>query len=148
MLWISIGLVFGLACLGVAAMHRSRRSNREKASRLMQGERPLLRLDGITARIYVDRDLLGGPSSNGVNRAPANVVLTPRRLLVATHQGRLLELTQQTGGSVRNTGPNRLVIEGQRPGGGAIVRVELLTDQAETWAVQSAETLKTSRSAA
>lgn len=114
----------------------------------MDGEKPLLRLDGITARIYVDRDLLGGPTSDGVNRAAADVVLTPRRLLVATHQGRLLELTQQTGGSVRNTGPNRLVIEGQRPGDGPIIRVELLTDQAETWAVQAAATLNTSRSAA
>ena len=116
MLWISIGLVFGLACLGGAAVHASRRSSRQKASRLMDGEKPLLRLDGVTARIYVDRDLLGGPTSDGVNRALADVVLTPRRLLVATHQGRLLELTQQTGGSVRNTGPNRLVIEGPRRG--------------------------------
>jgi hypothetical protein len=148
MIWISLGLVFALACLGGGGVHLFRQRNRRRASTVREGEQVILRADAVSARIYVDKDLLGGPSSGGINRAQTDLVLTRDRLLVATHQGRLLELTPQTGGSVRNTGPNRLVIEGQQPGQGVKVRIELLTDQAEQWASAAEDALKTSRSAA
>ncbi len=97
----------------------------------------------LPARVFIERSVLGGPQAGRTNRGQADLVLTNGRLLVATHQGRVLELTPERPGSVRCTGPRRLVIEGGRllKEGELKVRVELICDEAEAWAQLAAEHL-------
>ena len=70
----------------------------------------------------------------------ADLSLSDARLLIATHHGRVLELTREQPGAVRCTGPRRLVIEGarQRADGPMSVRAELIVDDAERWAEEAA----------
>ncbi len=146
MIWISAALVFVLTCLGGFLMQASRKRRRTRAAQPREGEEVVMAAEGLSSRVYVDKDLLGGPTAGGVNRAHANLMLTQDRLVVSTHHGRLLELTSGSGGSVRNTGPNRLVIEGSL--GQVKIRVEALCDQAEQWARAAEQAIQTSRSAA
>jgi len=147
-IWISAALVFGLAIVGSFGLGQFRKSVRRRAVRPGEGEQVLLTASGLSARVFVDRDLLAGPRAGTINRSRIDLLLSQDRLLVASHHGRLLELTERTGGSVRSTGPNRLVIEGQRPGQGARVRIEILCDRAEEWARAAEGAIHTSRSAA
>ena len=146
MIWISAALVFTLACLGGFLVQVSRRRRRASGARPREGERVVMAAEGLSSRVFVDQDLLGGPSAGGINRTHADLLLTPERLVVSTHHGRLLELTSGSGGSVRNTGPNRLVIEGTL--GQVKIRVEALCDQAEQWSRAAEQAIHTSRSAA
>ncbi len=147
MIWISAALVFGFVILGSIALGQFRKRVRRRAVRPAEGEAVLLTASGLSARVFVDRDLLAGPRAGAINRSRVDLLLSQNRLLAATHHGRLLELTEQSGGSVRNTGPDRLVIEGQRPGKGAKVRIEVLCDRAEEWARAAEGAIHTTRSA-
>jgi hypothetical protein len=71
------------------------------------------------------------------------MVLSEQRLILATGHGRVLEISAERPGSVRCTGPRRLVIEGQHPSGRAEVRAEMAIDDAEGWQ-QAAEALQAS----
>jgi hypothetical protein len=145
---LSALLVF-VAAIGLGfALQLSRKRARAEATRI-EGEPVVLETRGVTARVFVDQTMLAGPQAGKVNRAPADLILTPERLLVATHQGRLLELKKGSGGSVRCTGPGRLVLEGRKPRAKAEmkIRVEVLTDKAEQFASRAHELLQTSRSA-
>ena len=77
--------------------------------------------------------LLGGPKSMSINSTRADLSMSDARLVVSTHHGRVLELTRDQPGSVRCTGPRRLVIEGarQRADGPMSVRAELIVDAPE-----------------
>ena len=148
--WI-LALVLVLACAAgaSAALRFTRKKRRRACAKLPAGEAPVLQQVDIPSRVYVDRTLLAGPVAGKINNMDADIILTEKRLLVSTHQGKLLELTQASTGSVRCTGPGRLVIEGSKPraDGEILVRVEALVATAETWSLRSAELLGTRRSA-
>ncbi len=140
----SIGFLIvalSVLCLGVlSAVARKRR--RVQASSIPDAH-VLRAARKLPARVFVERSVLGGPQAGRTNRGQADLVLTEGRLLVATHQGRVLELTRDRPGSVRCTGPRRLVIEGSRlqKEGEVLVRVELICQEAEDWAQVAAEHL-------
>ncbi len=119
-----------------------RRHRRVKAADIPDG---LVRKQArkVPARVFVDKDVVGGPQAGRTNRSQADLVMTEGRLLVATHQGRVLELTRRNPGSVRCTGPRRLILEGERiqKKGVMKVRVELICDEAQAWADLAAEEL-------
>lgn len=136
-----------IAAGGGLAWSRSRR--RRNAGRLLPGEQLLRRADGVSARVFVERDLLAGPRAHGINQAKADVILTDKRLTLATHHGRLLEITREVGGSVRCVGPRRLVIEVDplHSKGSNKLRAELVLDDAEAWAQDAERQLGTQKAA-
>ena len=120
-----------------------RRFRRQSGARLPDGEPLVRQVRGASARVFVERDVLGGPKSMSINSTRADLSLSDARLVVSTHHGRVLELTRDQPGSVRCTGPRRLVIEGarQRADGPMSVRAELIVDDAERWALEAAARL-------
>ncbi|MCB9741094.1 MAG: hypothetical protein H6741_29610 [Alphaproteobacteria bacterium] len=140
---LSLGIVLAVVIALTAGLQLYRGAVRRRAATPPQGEAIQRQAQSIAARIFVDRSIFNGPQARKTNRAPADLVLTPERLLVATHHGRILELTRGNPGFARCTGPRRLVIEGQRPmkDGAVQVRVELILDAAEQWAAESAKAL-------
>ncbi|MCP4809017.1 MAG: hypothetical protein GY913_23570 [Proteobacteria bacterium] len=138
-------LVVAIVLMMLVNLNRSRQRTRAATV----DEPVMLEARGVTARIFVDASVLAGPAAGKINRAQADLVLTGARLLIATHHGRLLELDANNGGSVRCTGPGRLVIEGERRrvGGPSKVRVEILTSDAELWASTAQQAIGSSRSA-
>ncbi|MCB9762645.1 MAG: hypothetical protein H6739_22790 [Alphaproteobacteria bacterium] len=120
-----------------------RRFNRQQAARLPDGEVALRQARSVPARVFVEKTLMAGPRANGINHARADLSLSPARLVVATHHGRILELTPARAGSARVTGPRRLVVEGERlrKDGPMQIRVELILDDAQAWADACAATL-------
>jgi len=141
---LSFAILAGLA----GAMTLSRRQRRLRASRVPDNEVVKI-ARGVPARLFVDQDVLDGPRKGIINRSPADLVLTASRLIVATRHGRVLELTRANPGSVRCTGPRRLIIEGERlrKQGSMKVRLELIVDEAELWSAMAAERLESARSA-
>lgn len=144
--WVlAIGVVV-LGVIGVSVgLGISRNVKRKQAAKVPAGEQAKLEAKRVNARVMVDRSLLGGPVAGKINAMTADLVLTDKRLVVATHQGRVLELMAGKGGSVKCTGPMRLVIEGTRPmaKGELKVRVEAVVDGADRWANQAREHLGT-----
>lgn len=140
-----VALVVAIALMSLVNLNRKR--TRTRAATV--DEPVVMEVRGVPARVFVDASVLAGPAAGKLNRAQADIVLTEARLLVATHQGRLLELAAGAGGSVRCTGPGRLVIEGERKrvSGPSKVRIEVLTADAEAWARRAEAALGTSRSA-
>ncbi len=133
-LLITAAVVFAALALARGLIGYSRRRRRERASAIPDAL--VVRMArGVSARVFVDKDLIDGPKAGVINSGPADLVLCADRLIVATRHGRILELAPGAG-SVRCTGPRRLVIEGERPrkDGPMKVRIEALVDEAERWA--------------
>ncbi|MED5369456.1 MAG: hypothetical protein VX899_00455 [Myxococcota bacterium] len=148
--WILAGVVVLIcAALASAGLRFGRKQKRRQAAALSKGETPVLQQLDVPARVYVDRTLLGGPVAGKINHLDTDILLTEGRLVVATHQGRLLEVLPGKDGSVRCTGPGRLVIEGMRPSAkeDILVRVEALVPTADQWAARAKELLGTRTSA-
>lgn len=127
----------------------TRRIRRLEATQPADDEAVLRVARGVTIRLYVEQDVPGGPAAGVANLMPADLMLSPRRLIVGTHQGKMLEITPGADASVRTTGPRRLVIEGNRPrmGGPMRVRAELLLDEPEAWVADAHRHLGTATSA-
>ncbi len=140
-LLVVFGMVLGAG--GLVAVSRNRR--RARAGSVPEGDTLLREARDCGSRVFVSTDVIGGPSADRINRSPADLVLTDKRLLVATRHGRVLEITVGAPGSVRCTGPRRLVIEGERPQRDGVmhVRAELIVPDAEVWAALAAEQLQT-----
>lgn len=132
-------ITLGIFCTFGGGLSLYRRLRRQSGARLPDGERPLREVRGASARVFVERDVLGGPRSMSVNTTRADLTMSDARLVVATHHGRVLELTREHPGAVRCTGPRRLVIEGarQRADGPLSVRAEVIVDDAERWAEEA-----------
>ena len=147
MIWLSVAIVLGVIVSGNIALAASRKASRKSAARLREGEELLLKLLDQGADVTVERDLPTG-LRKGKTRVRLDMVLSSERLVIATHHGKLLEFTGADG-SVRSTGPSRLVLEGQRaePVGATHVRVDIVTPTAIQWAEMAEEHLSTSRSA-
>jgi len=136
---ISIAVVFGTLAAS-RFLIEWRRSRRRLQATQVPKNLVVKSARGVNARIFVDQDILDGPKANVINNTSADLVLTDDRLIVATRHGRMLEITAG-GGSVRCTGPRRLVIEGERlrKTGPMKVRVEALVEDAEGWAAFASE---------
>lgn len=149
MLLASTAIVITATVALGGAITWSRRIRRQEATRLDADETVLRLARGVTARLYVEQDVPGGPAAGVANLMPADVLLTARRLVIGTHQGKMLEITRGHDASVRMTGPRRLVIEGSRPrmSGPIRVRAELLLDEPDAWAAAAHEHLGTATSA-
>ena len=141
-------LIVGLSLIGLGVVSTLvRRQRRVKASKVSAAH-VIKEARKLPARVFVDKSVVGGPQRGRTNRSQADLVLTEGRLLVATHQGRVLELTPRNPGSVRCTGPRRLILEGERlqKKGVMQVRVELICDEAEAWVEIASSSLGASKS--
>ncbi|MEY3212579.1 MAG: hypothetical protein RIT28_3060 [Pseudomonadota bacterium] len=139
-MFISALITFGIFSTFGGGLSLYRRLRRQSGARLPAGEPLVRQVQGASARVFVERDVLGGPKSMSVNSTRADLSMSDARLLIATHHGRVLELTRDQPGAVRCTGPRRLVIEGarQRADGPMRVRAEVIVDDAERWAQEAA----------
>jgi hypothetical protein len=95
---------------------------------------------GVHARAFVSgASGFRGISSRYLNRVKIDVVLTADRFLMVSSRGALLDVGLTKGKkfqSVRSTGPQRLVIEGDVPGVSVAgsYRFELVIEDAQGWA--------------
>lgn len=128
-------VIVGLSLVGLGVLSALMRKRRRVKASEVPAASILREARRLPARVFVDKDVVGGPQADRTNRSHADLVLTDGRLLVATHLGRVLELTPTNPGSVRCTGPRRLILEGERlqKAGVMKVRVELICDDAEGW---------------
>ncbi len=143
MLWlqwlIAVVIVFG-GVVGLNLGLRMWRSQRRRgAATLPAGEAAVRRVGGLSVRLHTDRSLPGGLQAGGGTRGTGELVLSSRRLVLATGHGRVIEIHREQPGEVRFAGPRRLVVEGLHPSGKARVRAELVVDDAEGWAAAAQE---------
>ena len=95
---------------------------------------------GVPARAFVSgTPSFKGISSKHLNRFKLDMVLSERQFLVVSNRGTLIDLAEGRGvkfRSVRCTGPQRLVIEGDLPGISTAgeYRFELVLEDAQAWA--------------
>ncbi len=129
---LSLAVVFGALVVVATVFQAWRKSRRNRGALLGDGEQVLREVEDIGVRLYVNRNVPGGPRAPG-GRDRARMVLSGHRLILATGHGRVLEMGGERPGSVRCTGPRRLVVEGHHPSGRAEVRAEMAIDDAEGW---------------
>jgi hypothetical protein len=129
----ALGIVLlALVVLNLAA--RGWRARRRALSARMDGGEPTLRhRTGVSARIFVDKTVRGGPKAGGINQDSATLVLSAQRLIVASQWGRVLMINGDRPGDLRWVGPGRMVVEGLHPNGRARCRVELILADVDTW---------------
>jgi hypothetical protein len=126
-------LVLG-ALVGVNLIARWLRARRrDQAAVLPPGEPLLRRADGVSARLFTDAQVAGGPKPGGYSQGAASLLLTERRLVLATEWGRAIEINAEQPGELRWTGPTRVVVEGSHPSGRARVRAELILKDDRAW---------------
>lgn len=129
---LSLGIVFGGLIVVAILFQGWRKSRRNRGAILDEGEEVLREVEDVGVRLYVNRNVPGGPRAPG-GRDRGHMVLSEHRLILATGHGRVLEIGPDRPGSVRCTGPRRLVVEGQHPSGRADVRAEMAVDDARGW---------------
>jgi len=129
---LSVVIVFGALVVFATLFNAWRKSRRTRGAALPDGEDAVREVEDAAVRLYVNQSIPGGPRAPG-GRDRARLVMSGQRLILATGHGRVLEIRSDRPGSVRCTGPRRLVVEGQHPSGRADVRAELAVDDAEGW---------------
>ena len=129
---LSFAIVLGALVVVAVLFQAWRSSRRNRGARLDPAEAVIRQTEDIAVRLYVNRNIPGGPRAPG-GRDRGRMVLSDQRLILTTGHGRVLEIRSDRPGSVRCTGPRRLVIEGQHPSGRADVRAEVAIDDAEGW---------------
>lgn len=133
--WFATLLILLLSGLAAGASVRTLRARRRlRATQLPDGGPPSREARDLPVRLYVERTVVGGPQSGGINRGRADLVLGRGCLLVGTHHGRVLQIDAEHPGSASCTGPRRLVLEGQHPSGITRTRLEIMVDDANVWA--------------
>lgn len=130
--FVSALILFAALVVVGGLVHGWRKLRRDRAAQLPDGEVAVKDIDQVSVRLYINRSIPGGPSAPG-GRDRARIVLSDKRLMLCTGHGRVLEINMEQAGSVRSTGPRRLVIEGMHPSGRADVRAELTVDDSEGW---------------
>lgn len=126
-------LVVALATMG-GWLRWTRARRRARSGSLPDGV-AVVRVDrALPSRIWVERDVAGGPQTDGVNRGAVDLILADGLLVVASHVGRVLEVRPDRPATATCTGPRRLVLEGSHPSGITRTRVEVVVDDAEGWA--------------
>jgi len=133
--WVwSVAIVFGGVVL-VAAIVRQIQSGKRYVSVQGLGE-VLAEATDIALTMSVDKTVSGVFRPGKRYRAKGHMVLLSQRLVLATHEGRVLDLQPTLDTQVRSAGPRRLVLEGPHPSGKARVRAELILDNEAHWAAQ------------
>lgn len=122
------------ALLAVGLLQRVRSWQRATAARLEEGQPVRRSARSVPARLMVERGITGGPPGGGVNVLRADLTLGETIFVLATHHGRVLEISAARPGTATTTGPRRLVVEGTHPSGASRVRAELIIDDPEGWA--------------
>lgn len=133
---VIIGVVVVLWVLGLGLMQLRKIAQ----VTMRKGERVLKQARGVTARINCDQQLSPGLRTNVTNQRQVLAVLTDQRLALATWRGVMVDLAPGDQLRVAAAGPKRLVIEGERKarstaGKTAQLRIELLVEDTEAWAV-------------
>jgi len=134
---LSVVIVFGALTVVAALFNAWRKSRRNRGASLPDGEVVVREVEEAAVRLYVNTSIPGGPKAPG-GRDRGRLVMSHQRMVLATGHGRVLEISADRPGSVRCTGPRRLVIEGRHPSGRADVRAELAVDDAEGWQAAAA----------
>lgn len=132
----SLLVVMVAALITVGFSQRLRQWQRASAARLGEGEVVRRQSANVPARVTVERAITGGPQSGGINVLRADLTAGESLFVLATHHGRVLEISAARPGSASVTGPRRLVVEGTHPSGDTRVRAELLIDNPEGWAAE------------
>jgi hypothetical protein len=125
-------LVFFLLVLRFG-LHFMEKWRRAQGTRADTGERTVRLSDGLSAMITSNKTMPGGPTAGSTLRTLSRIVLTEKRLLVATNQGRIMEMSQERPGEARAIGPRRLALLGLHPTGRADIRIELVIQDEEMW---------------
>lgn len=107
---------------------------RKSASRVESDEKIILEKDGFGLKIMSNKTIPGGPVAGKVITTIGRMVLTDKRLLVASNQGRVLEINAERNGCARSVGPKRLVVLGKHASGGADLRLEMTIEEETQWA--------------
>ena len=126
---IVVVLMMALNGLLRAVDARRRRAGAQPPS----GSPVLLHVRSVPTRLFVEKAWPGGPRSGGINRSPADLVLTDAELVVSTGRGRVMLLSASRPGTAVSTGPQRLVVEGLHPTRDIKIRAELLVDDTDAW---------------
>ena len=116
------------------SLHFGLHWRRKLSTRLIAGEKILREQDFISLKVLSNKTLTTGPVAGQAMQTTGRMVLTDRRLLVATNHGRMLELSEGNLGQARAVGPRRLVVLGKHPAGKADLRFEMVVDQEVDWA--------------
>jgi len=130
---VVVGTFFAMAMgSGAVKLYQSRK----RAAGLVSpsGAKVQRQAEQVATRLFVEKDVSGGPKSGGINRNPADVVLTERELIVSTGAGAVLIIDAARPGTAKTTGPQRLIVEGRHPVHDVNVRAELLVEEPEAWA--------------
>jgi len=129
---ISVAIVLSGFVLAALAMKSFRRRSRAAAVRL-KGHAPSREVVDVPVRLTVDHTAPGGLRAGRDYRGAGHIVVAGQRLLLATDQGRVLEVSASQPAQVRAPGPRMMIIEGSHPSGRARVRVELVIDDEQGW---------------
>jgi hypothetical protein len=129
---ISVAIVLSGFVLAALAMKWFRRRSRAASVRL-KGHPPTREAVDIPVRLTVDNTAPGGLRAGRDYRGAGHIALAGQRLLLATDQGRVLEVSTSQPAQVRAPGPRMMIIEGLHPSGRARVRVELVIDDEQGW---------------
>lgn len=131
---ITLTLILGAAATVGATIRASRKRARLRATGLPESAMVWRVSRALPGRLTLERSVVGGPRGGGwINRGPVDLVLTDRQLIAATWHGRVLVIDREHPGRVSNTGPSRLVLEGEHPSGETRVRLEILAEDAQGW---------------
>ena len=106
----------------------------------VEGQSAVREAMDVPVRLTVDNNAPGGLRPGRDYRGNGHLVLLSDRLILATDQGRVLEVSASQPGNIRAPGPRMIIIEGSHPSGRARVRVEMVIDDEQAW-VKSVEAL-------
>ena len=129
---LSIAIVlsgFALAALGMKVFRRRSRA----AAVQLKEHTPEREAVDVPVRLTVDNVAPGGLRPGRDYRGNGHIVIVGGRLILATDQGRVLEVSDGLPGQVRAPGPRMMIVEGSHPSGRARVRVELVIDDEQAW---------------
>ena len=131
--FLSIVILFFILLFLRLGLHYLEKWRRAQGTRLSSEETVLLQSDGLSAKITSNATMPGGPTAGSTLRTLSRIVLTDKRLLVATNQGRIMEMGPERPGEARAIGPRRLALLGLHPTGRADMRIELVVKDEGRW---------------
>ena len=136
---ISFAIVLSGFVAAAWGMKVFRRRSRFAAVQV-EGQSAVREAMDVPVRLTVDNNAPGGLRPGRDYRGNGHLVLLSDRLILATDQGRVLEVSASQPGNIRAPGPRMIIIEGSHPSGRARVRVEMVIDDEQAW-VKSVEAL-------
>ena len=103
------------------------------ATRPLKNEKILHEIDGVSIHILADKTVNSIVQEGRPIRSEGRLVVTDTRVLLASSQGRVLEISHEQPGSVKALGGRRLILLGRHPTGKARMRVELVIEEEKIW---------------